>query len=105
MPLLFSYGSLQEEEVQRSTLGRRLDGQRDELLQFEKSRDKIAGVYANVKFTGDGESRVPGMVFEVTDAELARIDEYELRFGYERVVAMLASGKETWVYAHAGLRN
>jgi hypothetical protein len=37
MPLLFSYGTLQEEKVQLSTFGRRLGGQRDELLGFEPS--------------------------------------------------------------------
>jgi len=41
MPLLFSYGTLQEENVQRSTFGRLLQGQRDELLGFEPSSVKI----------------------------------------------------------------
>ncbi len=35
MPLLFSYGTLQQEDVQLSTFGRLLQGQRDELLGFE----------------------------------------------------------------------
>jgi len=37
MPLIFSYGTLQQEHVQRSTFGRLLQGQRDELLGFEQS--------------------------------------------------------------------
>jgi hypothetical protein len=41
------------------------------------------------------------MVFEVTDAELACIDAYEIVFSYTRVLAMLASDKEAWVYVHA----
>ena len=41
MPLVFSYGTLQEEHVQLSTFGRLLDGQRDELLAFEPSLVRI----------------------------------------------------------------
>jgi gamma-glutamylcyclotransferase (GGCT)/AIG2-like uncharacterized protein YtfP len=110
MPLLFSYGTLQLEEVQLSTLGRRLNGQRDELLRFEQSLVKIedpqvvaaTGMthHANVTFSGSDDSRVPGMVFEITDAELASVDEYEVAFLYERVAATLASGRQAWVYVH-----
>jgi gamma-glutamylcyclotransferase (GGCT)/AIG2-like uncharacterized protein YtfP len=111
MPLLFSYGTLQQEKVQLSTFGRRLNGQRDELAGFEPSSVRIEDPqvvatigkthHANVKFSGDEDSRVPGMVFEITDAELAGVDEYEAAFSYKRVAAMLASGKQAWVYAHA----
>jgi gamma-glutamylcyclotransferase (GGCT)/AIG2-like uncharacterized protein YtfP len=57
--------------------------------------------HANVTFNGKATSRVAGMVFEVTDAELASIDEYEVVFLYRRVGAMLASGRQAWVYLHA----
>jgi hypothetical protein len=40
------------------------------------------------------------MVFEITDAELAAVDEYEAASGYRRVALMLASGSEAWVYIH-----
>jgi gamma-glutamylcyclotransferase (GGCT)/AIG2-like uncharacterized protein YtfP len=110
MPLLFSYGSLQEETVQLSTFGRRLQGQRDELRRFEPSLLRIDDPqvaaatgkthHANVTFNGNDESRVRGMVFEVTDAELARVDEYEIAFLYRRVAAVLGSGRQAWVYIH-----
>src|SRR5258708_5161829 len=102
MPLLFSYGTLQQENVQLAMFGRRLDGQRDELLQFKQSSVTIGDTHhANVTFNGNEESRVLGTVFEVTDAELAKIDEYEAAFFYRRVAAMLASGRQTWVYVHS----
>ena len=53
-----------------------------------------------VTFTGNGEHRVAGMVFEVTDAELVSSDAYEPA-GYARVQGTLASGKQAWVYARA----
>lgn len=111
MPLLFSYGTLQQENVQLSTFGRRLNGERDELPGFERSLVRIEDPHvvattgnthhANAKFNGNEDSRVPGMVFEITDAELASVDEYEVAFLYERVAAMLASGRQAWVYVDA----
>lgn len=111
MPLLFSYGTLQHESVQLSTLGRRLNGERDELPGFEPSLVRIEDPqvaattgkthHANVKFNGNEDSRVPGMVFEVTDAEFASVDEYEVASLYKRVAARLASGRQAWVYVHA----
>lgn len=110
MPLLFSYGTLQQEAVQLSTFGRLLNGHADELVGFEQSLLKIEdpafvaasgkAVHNIVTFNGRHDSRVPGMVFEVTDSELAKSDRYEPA-GYTRVSAKLASGKQAWVYAAA----
>jgi hypothetical protein len=108
MPLLFSYGTLQQTEVQLSTFGRRLEGQKDELPGFVQSLVAIEDPQliatsgrthnANVTFDGRHDSRVSGTVFEVTDAELAAADEYERVAAYIRITAMLASGQEAWVY-------
>jgi hypothetical protein len=110
MPLLFSYGTLQQDDVQLSTFGRRLDGQRDELLGFEPSsvriedRETVATLgrthHANVTFNGRTDSRVPGTAFEITDAELASADEFEAAFSYRRIAAPLGSGRQAWVYVH-----
>ena len=111
MPLLFSYGTLQQETVQRSTFGRLLQGEPDELVGFEQSLRSVEDPefvaasgkthHAIVKFNGKNDSRVSGMVFEVSDAELAKADQYEPA-GYERIATVLASGKQAWVYADAG---
>jgi gamma-glutamylcyclotransferase (GGCT)/AIG2-like uncharacterized protein YtfP len=110
MPHLFSYGTLQQENVQLSTFGRLLQGQKDELLGFEQSLVRIEDpqvVAASgkthhpiVKFSGRNDSLVSGTVFEITDAELASADQYEVA-AYKRVAAMLASGKQAWVYVDA----
>lgn len=110
MPLLFSYGTLQREDVQRRTFGRRLEGVEDALVGYEPSRVPIQDPqvvastgsthHANATFTGREASRVGGTVFEVTDAELARVDGYEAPFAYARVLAPLASGRQAWVYLH-----
>jgi gamma-glutamylcyclotransferase (GGCT)/AIG2-like uncharacterized protein YtfP len=110
MPLLFSYGTLQQQGVQLSTFGRRLAGSGDELVEFEQLMMKIEDPrivaisgkshHPIVKFTGNAASRVAGTVFEITDAELAMADEYEVK-AYTRVSARLASGKDAWVYVDA----
>jgi gamma-glutamylcyclotransferase (GGCT)/AIG2-like uncharacterized protein YtfP len=45
---------------------------------------------------------VSGTVFELTDAELAAADRYEEPAAYQRRTVTLASGKQAWVYVHAG---
>jgi hypothetical protein len=112
MPLLFSYGTLQQEDVQRATFGRVLQGQGDELPGFEPSLVRMLDValaaavgrthHANVTRNGRPESRVIGTVFEVKDDELAAADVYERPASYERIAVTLASGKEAWVYVYAG---
>jgi Gamma-glutamyl cyclotransferase, AIG2-like len=110
MPLLFSYGTLQQDAVQVSTFGRLLRGLPDELVGFEQSLLEIEDPgfvatsgrshHAIVRFNGRSDSRVSGTVFEVTDGELARADRYEPA-GYTRIPTLLASGKQAWVYADA----
>jgi hypothetical protein len=112
MPLIFSYGTLQQRDVQLSTFGRVLEGEKDELIGFESvlveivDRDEVAATgrthNANVIFNGRADSRVPGSAFEITETELAQADHYELQAGYHRIATTLASGKEAWVYVHGG---
>lgn len=112
MPLLFSYGTLQQDDIQLATYGRRLEGHRDELVGFAPAFVKIEDPdlakrlgkthHNDVTRHADKDSRVPGTVFEITDEELARTDDYEAAFAYDRVMAALASGKQAWVYVHVG---
>jgi hypothetical protein len=53
-----------------------------------------------VAFMGKRKDCAPGAVFEITDAELAQADAYEVA-AYVRVKAPLASGLEAWVYVDA----
>jgi gamma-glutamylcyclotransferase (GGCT)/AIG2-like uncharacterized protein YtfP len=111
MPLLFSYGTLQQEEVQLSTFGRKLDGEKDLLIGYEPSLVRIPDPavaarlkkthHDNVRNTGDDWSTVQGTAFQVTDEELSRADTFESQFNYKRITVPLASGKEAWVYVHA----
>lgn len=111
MPHIFSYGTLQQDDVQLSTFGRRLQGERDDLPAFEPSAVKIedAGLaaalgrthHANATYNGRGDSRVNGTVFEITDAELAAADAFEQVAAYKRIYVTLASGRKAWAYVDA----
>jgi gamma-glutamylcyclotransferase (GGCT)/AIG2-like uncharacterized protein YtfP len=110
MPLLFSYGTLQQQDVQRATFGRLLRGTADALVGFEQALVRIEdeAVLATsgrthhpiVRPGGDDKSRVPGTVFEITEEELGRADRYEVA-AYRRIAVTLASGCEAWVYVDA----
>lgn len=110
MPLLFSYGTLQQENVQLSTFGRPLHGSKDQLVGYQLALvpiddPKVVATSGKthhpiVKFTGVSTDRVDGTVFEITDGELKGADEYEVA-AYKRVAAALASEKQAWVYVDA----
>jgi gamma-glutamylcyclotransferase (GGCT)/AIG2-like uncharacterized protein YtfP len=108
VPLIFSYGSLQQEAVQLATYGRVLHGDPDELIGWVRTeiavpkRHKAAAAglthYANVERSSQLGNRVAGTVFDITEAELAATDAYELEAEYGRVLAALASRRSAWVY-------
>lgn len=108
--LLFSYGTLQQRDVQLATFGRALEGSADQLRGFHESMVQIESPevvktsgkshHPIVKQTGIMENRVAGTVFEVTDDELAHADRYEVS-DYKRVSALLSSGRTAWVYVDA----
>lgn len=110
MPLLFSYGTLQQANVQLATFGRELAGSSDSLVGYEQSLLEIEDpevVRASgkshhpiVKYSGNPTQRVPGTVFEISAQELEHADRYEVS-AYKRVAAPLSSGRTAWVYVDA----
>ena len=110
MPLLFSYGTLRQEDVQLSTFGRTLRSAPDQLVGFVLSTIEIVDPefvatsgkarHAIVRQTRQPDHRVTGVALEVTEQELAQADAYEPA-GYLRIPTTLASGREAWVYAAA----
>jgi gamma-glutamylcyclotransferase (GGCT)/AIG2-like uncharacterized protein YtfP len=110
MPLLFSYGTLQQEDVQRATFGRLLAGRADRLPGYAQgvvAIDDPAVIATSgkthhpiVRPSADPADHVDGTVFELTDAELAHADRYEVA-AYRRVAVTLASGLEAWAYVDA----
>ena len=109
MPLLFSYGTLQQENVQLATFGRRLEGSADSLVGFRRTLFEITDRevirtsgkthHPMATFTGEASHQIAGTVFEITQSELEQADRYETDPAYRRVNTRLLSGREAWVYA------
>lgn len=108
--LLFSYGTLQDKAVQLANFGRELAGEADQMLGYSQSWVEITDpqVLASSGKThhpivipsGDVEDEVSGMVFQISEQELAAADAYEVS-DYKRVSVALASGLTAWVYVQA----
>lgn len=107
---LFSYGTLQQENVQIATFGRILKGTADSLTGYRLDQVKIedAKVIATsgkeyhpilIK-TNDPNDTVIGTIFEISSNELKQADTYEVD-AYVRVEGNFASGKTAWIYADA----
>ena len=105
--LLFSYGTLQQREVQLATYGRTLTGAPEVLAGYRLAplaiRDphvlSVSGkaVHKIARATGDLNDRIAGMLFELGEAELAATDAYEVD-GYARTEVTLESGRTAFVY-------
>jgi|SRR4030095_1847925 hypothetical protein len=108
--LLFSYGTLREDEVQLATFGRRLEGSPDSLIGYRLTTIRIQDEHfvqisgtdhhRNLQFTGRESDFIEGMVFKVSEKELEIADAYEPE-DYKRVQAKLKSGASAWVYVNA----
>ena len=106
--LLFAYGTLQLDPVQRATFGRLLAGNADTLPgyrvgQLEIKSDEVVATsgatqHPIAQATGNPLDLVAGMVFRITPTELLQTDAYEVD-DYERVKVTLTSGTQAWVYA------
>ena len=104
---LFTYGTLQLEEVQLATFGRRLEGKPDALPGYRlvmitiRDEDFViksgTAQHRNLQFTSNTSDLVEGKVFTVTSKELEQADSYEPE-GYKRQLVQLRSGTTAWVY-------
>jgi hypothetical protein len=109
--LLFSYGTLQQPEVQLATFGREVPGRRDAIVGHELDWITITDPHVIATSGSDRHpmlrptdrvnAHVDGMALAISEAELAAADEYEVD-DYRRISVPLRSGATAWVYAFAG---
>jgi hypothetical protein len=107
MEYLFSYGTLQDKNVQISIFGREIKGTKDILEGYfigeieifdQKVIAKSGKKYHPILiYSGNQEDKVDGSRLELTDIELAFADEYEVE-DYQRVQVYLESGRQCWAY-------
>jgi len=93
--------------VQESLFGRILVGTKEELPGYKVEKLKIKNqavieksgtdMHPILVQTGKPQDVVAGMVFEITQAELEKADEYEVD-DYRRTLATMSSGTQAWIY-------
>jgi hypothetical protein len=108
--LLFSYGTLQQAEVQLASFGRLLEGGADALPGYRQSMHEILDpdvirtsgkrFHPIVEPSTVRSDEVTGTVFSISAAELAAADAYEVS-AYKRVRVRLRSGRDAWAYLKA----
>lgn len=107
MQNLFSYGTLQFEQVQLGTFGRVLKGRKDILRKYRIKNLKITDpevikssgtdIHPILEFTGNNNDFVEGTIYEVTNEELLKADNYEVD-DYKRQSLQFESGTVAFVY-------
>ena len=93
---LFSYGTLQDEKVQRQLFNRKLEGKEDKVKNYTLHNVVIEGKeYPKAAFKEN--NSIEGVVYAISWAELAQADEYEGK-EYQRIKIISEKGKECWMY-------
>ena len=105
--LLFSYGTLQQREVQLANYGRELDGEADILAGYRiedlaiSNPDVVSisgkAVHRIARQSGNSADRVEGTLFQLSQEELTTTDDYEVE-PYRRIEVTLGSGRRAWAY-------
>jgi len=94
---LFTYGTLQEKEVQLGVFARPLNGFEDGLPNYVIAETKVADLYPTLLHTGKSDDIIRGQVYTLSHQELQKADRYEGE-AYKRIEIQLASGKNAWAY-------
>ena len=104
---LFSYGTLRQPEVQIANYGRLLESEPDVLAGYHLVPVTIAdpdvvrisgkAVHTIAVASGQPHDCIDGVVFALSESELAATDAYESD-AYARVTVTLESGRSAWVY-------
>ena len=107
---LFSYGTLQQPEVQRAVFGRVLEARPDRLTGYRLSLVRItdpdvarvsgSDIHPILVATGSPADGVEGSALYVDEDDLLAADRYESA-DYDRTRVVLESGAQAWLYASA----
>ena len=104
---IFSFGTLQLEQVQRALFGRTVVSTPDALRGYRVGELRIVDpevvaasgkdIHPALLHTGDHDDVVHGAVLDTDEAELAAADHYE-RVSFRRIPVVLESGTDAWAY-------
>ncbi|MDO6803594.1 gamma-glutamylcyclotransferase family protein [Wenyingzhuangia sp. 1_MG-2023] len=100
MQKVFTYGTLQNKEIQMELFGRILTGKSDQLIGFKKEIIILGTNSYPILKLGDETSIIDGICYEMTNEDLKICDIYEGK-EYQRILITLASKQKAWVYIEA----
>jgi gamma-glutamylcyclotransferase (GGCT)/AIG2-like uncharacterized protein YtfP len=105
MVSLFTYGSLQQKDVQESLFGKVLNGTPEKLIGYALEKISIEEEFGVVSYpiiveTNKETDFIDGIVYEITEKELNQADLYE-GMHYKRVEVLLHSNQKAWAYSVA----
>nr|WP_314896106.1 gamma-glutamylcyclotransferase family protein [uncultured Flavobacterium sp.] len=105
MEQLFTYGSLQNDDIQKDLFGRILEGTPETLIGYVLKEIQIEEEFGLVKYpiimeTHKPEDTINGIVYTISTQELRQTDLYE-GLHYKRVEVHLQSNQKAWAYSAA----
>ena len=109
MVKLFTYGTLQHDDIQENIFGRKLVGTPETLIGYALKTIPIEeefGIeyYPIIEETHLEEDTINGIVYEISDTELRQADLYE-GLHYKRVEVQLQSNQKAWAYSVASKKS
>ncbi|TRX36964.1 gamma-glutamylcyclotransferase [Flavobacterium sp. ZT3R18] len=105
MQKLFTYGTLQNNDIQESLFGRILQGTPETLIGYKLNEIQIEEEFGLIQYpiiteTQQPEDTISGIVYEITTSDLHQADLYE-GLHYKRVEVHLQSNEKVWAYSEA----
>lgn len=105
MQKLFTYGTLQNDDIQETIFGRQLQGTPEILIGYVIKEIQIEEEFGIVHYpiimeTNSPEDTINGIVYEITSIDLRQADLYE-GLHYKRVEVHLQSNEMAWAYSVA----
>lgn len=102
MEKLFSYGTLRSKQIQMQIFNKVLNGTPDQILGFKLKSLQIEEEFGMADYvvavpSENLEENIHGVVFDVSNSELLKVDQFESN-SYKRVQVKLKSGIVAWVY-------
>jgi len=102
MEKLFSYGTLRSKQIQMQIFKKVLVGTPDQLLGYKLKSLQIEEEFGMADYvvaipSENTEENIHGVVFNVSNADLEKVDLFESN-SYRRVQVKLKSGTIAWVY-------
>lgn len=103
MQKLFTYGTLQNEDIQENLFGRILQGTPEILIGYKLNEIQIEEEFGLMQYpiiteTNKPEDTISGIVYEITTNDLHQADLYE-GLHYKRVEVHLQSNEIVWAYS------